>query len=63
MLRYPPPAFIDSSLPGLTRQSMRRASTHSGKTFGRRLVGMDARVKPAHDEAKEFDPTGQRVSR
>jgi len=34
------------SLPGLTRQSMLRSRFAP--------VGMDARVKPAHDEGKKF---------
>jgi hypothetical protein len=37
-------SYTRSSLPGLTRQSMLRPNL--------RQVGMDARVKPAHDEAK-----------
>jgi hypothetical protein len=50
---YPPPTLSNASLPGVTRQSMQRLGTRSlsPKTFGRLLVGMDARVKPAHDEA------------
>ncbi len=44
MLQQSPP-----SLPGLTRQSMR----HGGLSQRSRLrrVSVDARVKPAHDEA------------
>src|SRR5262249_48481831 len=42
---------LSASLPGLTRQSMLRLNLRECTRDPRqRLVGMDARVKPAHDE-------------
>jgi hypothetical protein len=43
------PQQSQSSLPGLTRQSMRRTGLLQRARLWR--VSMDARVKPAHDEA------------
>jgi hypothetical protein len=43
------PQQSSSSLPGLTRQSMGRNGIPQPPTLWR--VSMDARVKPAHDEA------------
>jgi hypothetical protein len=38
------------SLPGLTRQSMKRSREECGKSIFARQVIMDARIKSGHDD-------------